>query len=299
MKEPQALQPHSRSCSPPHRPFLFDTERYILDEKKRKRKGNYGELNKTKTYTPSPDLAGKLCLVKTHIDILTFAPFHPPAPTPASASTLPPATTQTITSFTAALTALSVQHNFLIFEDRKFADIGNTVSHQYGGGVFRIATWAHITNAHALPGEGIIHGLQKVAEKLDGLPRGLLLLEEMSSAGNLFNSVGYRQQTLEMARRNKRFVMGFIAMGAVEVLGKEDGAGLDEDWIVMTPGVNIESRGDALGQQYKTPEYVIGERGSDVIIVGRGIYGSHDMVATAEEYRRRGWEAYERRVRDR
>ena len=181
------------------------------------------------------------------------------------------------------------------------------MSHQYGGGVFRIATWAHITNAHALPGEGIIHGLQKVAEQLPvvalqgggggaaadpGLPRALLLLEEMSSAGNLFNSAGYRQQTLQMARRNRQFVMGFIAMGAVQ-----EGESDCEDWIVMTPGVNIESKGDALGQQYKTPEYVVGERGSDVIIVGRGIYGSKDMVATAEEYRRRGWEAYESRVK--
>ena len=248
------------------------------------------------TPSPQPDLAGKLCLVKTHIDILTFTPPLPPTTGTTTA-------THTITSFTAALTALSARHNFLIFEDRKFADIGNTVSHQYGGGVFRIATWAHITNAHALPGEGIIHGLQKVAEQLPAeLQRGLLLLEEMSSAGNLFNSVGYRQQTLEMARRNKRFVMGFISMGAVGGSGKKDGGGVEldhEDWIVMTPGVNIESKGDALGQQYKTPEYVIGERGSDVIIVGRGIYGSKDMVATAEEYRRRGWEAYEKRVKNR
>lgn len=228
-------------------------------------------------------LAPKICLVKTHIDILDF-----PADSPLS-----------IPEFTSALSSLAKQHNFLIFEDRKFADIGNTVSHQYGGGVYRIADWAHITNAHSLPGEGIIQGLQKVADALplspQGQPedtaRGLLLLEEMSSAGNLFNSTGYRASTLEMARRNKNFVMGFIAMGKV---GEERE---DEDWIVMTPGVNIASTGDSLGQQYKTPEYVIGERGSDVIIVGRGIYGSEDMLGVAEEYRKRGWEAYEKRIK--
>ena len=51
--------------------------------------------------------------------------------------------------------------------------------------------------------------------------------------------------------------------------------------------------GDSLGQQYNSPDRVIREQGSDIIIVGRGIYTSSDAVAEAKRYREAGWAAYQ------
>ena len=53
-----------------------------------------------------------------------------------------------------------------------------------------------------------------------------------------------------------------------------------------------------MGQQYRTPQEVIGESGCDVIIVGRGIYGGGEgsadakIVEEATRYKAAGWKAY-------
>lgn len=118
--------------------------------------------------------------------------------------------------------------------------------------------------------------------------RGLLLLAEMSSAGNLMNEA-YTAECVKLARQDPEFVLGFIAQRS---LNKEPG----DNFITMTPGVQIGGGGDALGQQYNTPEKVVRDAGTDVVIVGRGIYGAQDRRKVAEEYRSRSWRAYEERV---
>ncbi len=195
----------------------------------------------------------EICLLKTHVDILedfSRDVIH-------------------------ELQALAQRHNFLIFEDRKFADIGSVVQEQYAGGIYQIADWAHITNAHTLPGAGIIEGLQTI-----GMPkgRGLLLLAEMSSQGNLLDE-RYTQATVEMAKDFSDFVMGFICQKRLTD---------DPRFLHLTPGVNLASGGDALGQRYRTPQIAINEQGCDIIIVGRGIYAAKDPAAEAARYRKAG-----------
>lgn len=81
-----------------------------------------------------------ICLLKTHIDILDDFDEEK----------------------IEQLVDLANKHNFLIFEDRKFADIGNTVKSQFTQGVFKISKWSHIVNAHSICGQGSIQGLKEV-----------------------------------------------------------------------------------------------------------------------------------------
>jgi len=198
-----------------------------------------------------------ICILKTHIDIVVdFDEF-----------------------LLSELEELAEEHNFLLFEDRKFADIGNTVKYQYREGIYGISDWAHMVNAHTLPGPGIIEALREV-----GLPkgRGLLLLAELSSKGAL-TTPEYAEATVEMAKQYPDFVFGFISQRKLTD---------DPQFIHMTPGVNLGKKGDSLGQQYNTPEKVIRENGTDIIIVGRGIIEAEDPAAEALRYREAGWKAY-------
>jgi len=210
--------------------------------------------------TLANQLGPEICLLKTHIDIVEdFTPY-----------------------LTLELGKLAHKHRFLIFEDRKFSDIGNTVKQQYAGGMYHIAEWADITNAHSLPGPGMVEGLAEVGRKKN---RGLVLVAEMSSIGALTNEE-YLKNTLKIAEQFADFVIGFITQHALSA---------DPHWINMTPGVKLQEGKDKLGQQYITPEKAIIEHHADLIIVGRGIIAATDPVIECHKYREQSWKAYQKR----
>ena len=195
-----------------------------------------------------------VCMIKTHIDIISDFTID----------------------LVKELKSLSIKYNFLIFEDRKFADLGNTVQKQFGEGIYKINSWADFINAHVIVGPGIVDGLRNVSQG-----QALIIIAQMSAAGNLCNSF-YTKEAVKIAESNKDFVCGFICTESVTD---------NDSFINFVPGVNLSSEGDKLGQQYVSPECAI-RKGADIVIVGRGIYSSQDMAIAAKEYRDKSFHAY-------
>lgn len=232
------------------------------------------EIDPAKFLQISETLGPEIAVLKTHID--------------------------TLRSFTSEITKrlseLATEHNFLLFEDRKFADIGNTVQLQYAEGVYRIADWANIVNLHVLPGPGIIKAINEVIKgRKDDLPRGIVILAQMSPEGNLATGE-YTEKAVEFGNGQKDAIVGYIGNGGdVEELKKLVRISF-VGHAIMAPGVQIQSKGDALGQRYTQPGEVIAA-GADCIIVGRGIYKAENPLEMAKTYRKAGWDAYLKRIK--
>lgn len=167
--------------------------------------------------------------------------------------------------FIKQLKSLSIKYKFLIMEDSKFGDIGNTVSHQYSKGIYKIAEWADLITVHPIAGPGIIDGLVAGLNDISE-ERGIFLVTEMSSKGAL--TIGnYIEQSLSMGN-NSKLVVGHVC---------QNNLFSNPGMIQLTPGVKLSKDSDDLGQQYNTPENVVNS-GADLAVVGRGITKATDKL---------------------
>jgi orotidine 5'-phosphate decarboxylase subfamily 1 len=214
--------------------------------------------SQTELLEKADELGPYISVLKTHVDILKdYTP-----------------------DFGEKLRRIADRRQFLIFEDRKFADIGHTVSLQYSGGIYRISEWADLINAHIVPGPGVIEGLKRVAPK----GSGLLLLAQMSSSGTLAKGA-YTKKAVEFAKLHSDYVCGFICLKKLTPL---------PGMIHFTPGVKLQKGKDALGQQYRTVEEILLKNKRDMIIVGRDITHASDPKQQAVLYRNKAWGIYKK-----
>ncbi|WP_434979717.1 orotidine-5'-phosphate decarboxylase [Daejeonia sp. YH14] len=187
--------------------------------------------------------------LKTHIDIITDFDFD---------KTIIP------------LRDIAEKHNFLIMEDRKFADIGSTQELQYSYGIYKISSWADLITSQ------VIGGYQSMDFFLNS---GIVAILSMSSKGTLTDQ-HYFEEALKIAETHPG------------VIGGVSQKKIPESLLLFTPGVNLKTGGDGKGQIYNTPEKVFKTLHTDFMIVGRGIYKSDDQEKAALEYKIAGWNAY-------
>lgn len=221
--------------------------------------------DKKKFLTVLEKLGDYICLVKTHIDIIENFDWQ----------------------FIKEFLKLKEKYNFLIFEDRKFVDIGKIVKCQYSRGLYKIIEWADIINCHIISGPGVIEGLREAVSE-QRRNRALLIVMQMTSDGQLINQA-YTEQALAWAKEYSDFVIGFIASAqdkqAFSILRRK--AGLE--FMLFTPGIHFNESRDSLRQTYLPPATAV-SLGADVILVGQGIYEVEDnlMVEKAKKYQKAG-----------
>ncbi len=213
------------------------------------------------------EVGSEIVMLKTHIDIIKDFP----------------------TDFIPKLKSYAEKHDFLLFEDRKFADIGNTVRMQYQGGIYRISDWAEFVTVHMIAGESILDGLFGNTEG-----RSSFLLARMSAKDNLITEA-YTRKVIEIGKSNEGVVSGFIGHGTNEEDIRLFRNKIPLNYLLLMPGVKLESKSDAIGQTYITPDMAI-RGGADCIIVGRGIIKSDNPKDTAKRYRELAWGEYMNRL---
>ena len=182
--------------------------------------------------------------------------------------------------------AAAKQYNLLIFEDRKFADIGK-ISRSQMAGIYDIRSWSNIVTAHLISGPDIVDGLQAGWSDV-GREGGVLLLAQMSSRGNLLTE-DYCDSVVDKGVASEG-VLGFIGNGSRPEELQKLRARVGESKMIWTPGVNLVVGDGEMGQRYGDPnEAVIA--GSDCIIVGSGIHRADNPATMAKQYAEASWKA--------
>ena len=186
---------------------------------------------------------------------------------------------------------LARQKNVLIFEDRKFADIGKITKNQMGG-MYNIKGWSDLVTAHLISGPDIVDGIQ-AAWNDEGRIGGVLLLAQMSSRGNLLDP-NYTNKVVDLGKVHDG-VFGFIGNGSRPEEIKSLREKIGPDKMSWTPVVNLSTGEGEMGQRYGDPREAV-MAGSDCIIVGSGIHKSDNPKEAAKAYAEKSWNALLERV---
>ena len=159
---------------------------------------------------------------------------------------------------------IATRKNFLILDDRKYNDIDSIVRKQYQN-----SETSDAVTVQSLFGQGTIDGIK------DGV--GIFLVAESSAKGNLIDET-YTEKTIELAKANSIKVAGIVTQYRT-----------DPSMLNLTPGIHLDRVKNGR-QGYRTPREAV-MNGSDILIIGRGIYNSEDPIKECIRYKEVGWSA--------
>ena len=152
------------------------------------------------------------------------------------------------------LNYFKVKYNFVIWEDRKFADIGYIMAQQVNSHIVR---WADVISVHP------IAGLESV-KQLSFIP--IILIGELSSQGNLTND--QYSNVVELMEGELNNLVGFVCQ---HKMGKTA--------LNIVPGISLTKGGDNMGQQYSSIEDADKDF-ADIYVIGRAIIKSANPLET-------------------
>jgi len=218
----------------------------LIETSKRKGTNIIASVDLTKSYeilSFVESIGFGVCAIKIHVDIIEDFTWD----------------------FITQLVDISKELDFLIIEDRKFADIGNTLNYQLTSGIYKISSWADFITMHLIGGESTL-------KSISHLDIGVIPIIEMSSEGSLTDK-NYINNCEKFLYKYPN-VVGVVSQKFIPKNGL----------LKFTPGIHLSQNGDDKGQRYKTPEYAINELKSDFLIIGRGLYLSEDPKNELKKY---------------
>lgn len=183
----------------------------------------------------------KICILKIHLDIME------------------PVDNETFNNYINDLVKMSRVHKFMIWEDRKFCDIGNTNKMQLEKLIEYGIDFVSINPSG---------GLKSVEPFFNKI--GIFILAEMSCSDNFLNSK-YTYDCLKLVNDNYDKISGIINQNISKNL-------IHEDVFSITPGVGvgINNSNDKLGQVHRSIENLT--HYPDILVIGRAIYNSSNPV---------------------
>lgn len=145
------------------------------------------------------------------------------------------------------LNILKNKYDFLIWEDRKCADIQYIIEKQIN---LHICKWADLISIHPFSG----HYLKNIKNI------HIILIGELSSNSFLFNDK-YKNYVTELCDKYDNIV-GIVCQNK-----------MTQKKLNIVPGISIDTKTDHKGQNYNSPK---DKDFADIFVIGRSIYNSND-----------------------